>query len=206
MAEKTINTSSPSVTSAIFGTFDANINAIENAFNVRIVNRPLNNDLGDCITISGEDGNVNDAYEVLMYLKKMAEMNSVITDQTVDYVITTVSEKRTSELNELDDSFYQLTGEHMRYIRPPKGEFSERTLAISADLGYKTVLWSFAYADWHTDKVYGAQYAYDHVMPYLHDGAVLLLHAVSKDNADALYQIIADAKAKGYTFKSLDEL
>lgn len=110
------------------------------------------------------------------------------------------------ELNELDDSFYQLTGEHMRYIRPPKGEFSERTLAISADLGYKTVLWSFAYADWHTDKIYGAQYAYDHVMPYLHDGAVLLLHAVSKDNADALYQIIADAKAKGYTFKSLDEL
>ena len=106
MAEKTINTSSPSVTSAIFGTFDANINAIENAFNVRIVNRPLNNDLGDCITISGEDGNVNDAYEVLMYLKKMAEMNSVITDQTVDYVITTVSEKRTSELNELDDDCF----------------------------------------------------------------------------------------------------
>ncbi len=106
MAEKTINTSSPSVTSAIFGTFDANISAIENAFNVRIVNRPLNNDIGDCITITGDEENVNNAYEVLMYLKKMAEMNSVITDQTVDYVISTVSEKRTSELNELDDDCF----------------------------------------------------------------------------------------------------
>ena len=106
MAEKTITTSSPSVTSAIFGPCDANVNAIENAFKVRIVNRPLNNDLGDCITISGEDNDVDNAYEVLQYLKKMAEMNSVITDQTVDYVITTVNDNRTSELNELDDDCF----------------------------------------------------------------------------------------------------
>ena len=65
MAEKTINTSSPGVTSAIFGTCDANINAVEKAFSVRIVNRPLNNDLGDCNTISGEGEDVNNAYEVL---------------------------------------------------------------------------------------------------------------------------------------------
>ena len=106
MAEKTLTTSSPSVTGAIFGTCDAHTNAIENAFDVRIVNRPLNNDLGDCITISGDNGNVDNAYEVLMYLKKMAEMNSVITDQTVDYVISTVSDNRTSELNELDDDCF----------------------------------------------------------------------------------------------------
>ncbi len=106
MVEKTINTSSPGVTSAIFGTFDANINAIENAFNVKIINRPLNNDIGDCITISGENNDVDNAYEVLIYLKKMAEMNSVITDQTVDYVISTVAENRTSELNELDDDCF----------------------------------------------------------------------------------------------------
>lgn len=110
------------------------------------------------------------------------------------------------EITDLDDQFFALTGQHMRYLRPPKGEFSEKTLAVSKDLGYKSVFWSFAYADWEKDKVNGAQYAYDHVMPYLHDGAILLLHAVSKDNADALEQIITDAKAAGYTFKSLDEL
>ena len=106
MLEKTINTSAPSVTSAIFGAVDANVIAIEKAFNVKIVNRPLNNDIGDTITISGDKNDVEKAYEVLIYLKKMAEMNSVITDQTVDYVISTVSENRTEELNELDDDCF----------------------------------------------------------------------------------------------------
>ncbi len=106
MAEKNITTSSHGVTSLIFGTCDVNINAIEKAFGVKIVNRLLNNDMGDCITISGESSSVDNAYEVLNYLKKMAEMNSVITEQTVDYVISTVSENKTSELNELDDDCF----------------------------------------------------------------------------------------------------
>ncbi len=106
MPEKTLNTSSPGATSAIFGTFDANVNAIENAFNVRILNRPLANEIGDCITITGESDDVNKAYEVLMYLNKMTEMNSIITDQTVDYVISMVQDKRTNELNELDDDCF----------------------------------------------------------------------------------------------------
>ncbi len=110
------------------------------------------------------------------------------------------------EITSLDDDFFALTGKHMRYLRPPKGEFSERTLAVSKDLGYRSVFWSFAYADWQRDSVKGAQHAYDSVMPYLHDGAIILLHAVSKDNADALPQIITDARAMGYTFGSLDEL
>ena len=106
MAEKTLNTSSPSATSAIFGAFDANINAIENTFNVKIINRPSNNDIGDCITITGDADGVNSAYEVLIYLNKMTEMNSIITDQTVDYVISMVQDKRTNELNELDDDCF----------------------------------------------------------------------------------------------------
>lgn len=106
MAEKTLTTSSPSVTSTIFGSFDSNISAIESAFNVKIINRPLNNDIGDCIIITGEEKSVSNAYEALNWLKKMAEMNNVITDQTVDYVITTVLENRTEELNELNDDCF----------------------------------------------------------------------------------------------------
>jgi peptidoglycan-N-acetylmuramic acid deacetylase len=33
----------------------------------------------------------------------------------------------------------------------------------------------------------------------------MLLHTVSKDNADALGKVIQDLKKKGYQFKSLDE-
>ena len=102
MAEKTLNTSSPNATSAIFGAFDANITSIEKAFNVKIFNRPLNNNVGDCITISGEEIGVNNAYEVLMYLNKMTAMNNIITDQSVDYAISLVMDNKAHELNELD--------------------------------------------------------------------------------------------------------
>ncbi|MBQ7352945.1 MAG: PhoH family protein [Clostridia bacterium] len=109
MFEKTLSTSSPSVTSLIFGAFDANTVSLENAYSVKIVNRPLNNELGDLITISGEEDNVNKVYEALVYLKKMAEMNSVISEQTVDYVISMVNESRTNELNEIDDNCFCVT-------------------------------------------------------------------------------------------------
>lgn len=114
--------------------------------------------------------------------------------------------KLTEEIESLNTMYNDLTGDNMKYFRPPMGEYSERTLALTSRLGYKTVLWSFAYADWEKDNVRGKEYAYDSVMEYIHDGAIILLHAVSKDNADALESIINDAKAQGYTFKSLDDL
>ncbi len=110
------------------------------------------------------------------------------------------------EITSLNKMYNELTGDNMKYLRPPMGEYSERTLAITNELGYKTVMWSFAYVDWKRDEVRGADYAYSQIMPYLHDGAVLLLHAVSKDNADVLKRFIEDARKAGYTFKSLDEI
>jgi len=43
-------------------------------------------------------------------------------------------------------------------------------------------------------------------MDNLHNGAVILLHAVSKDNTEAIDRILKDIKARGYTFKNLDDL
>lgn len=106
MAEKTFNTPTPSITSAIFGPFDIHLNAIEKAFGVKIINRPSNNDIGDCITISGSDSGVSKAYEVISYLTKLATLNASITDQNVDYAISMVQDDKTSELNELDDDCF----------------------------------------------------------------------------------------------------
>lgn len=109
MSEKSIKTSSPDVTAAIFGPFDINVNVIQESFNVNIVNRPLDNSIGDCILISGKSTDVDKAYEVLAYLNKMAQMNNPITEQTIDYVISVVSENQTEKLNELDDNCFCVT-------------------------------------------------------------------------------------------------
>lgn len=109
MSERIINTSSPSATSLIFGAFDINVTVIEERYGVKIVNRPSDNSIGDCIVINGKTEDVNKAYDVLAYLNKMVEMNNPITEQTLDYVITMVSENEIDKLNELDDNCFCVT-------------------------------------------------------------------------------------------------
>jgi len=102
------------------------------------------------------------------------------------------------ELSGLERYFREKFNKNMIFMRPPRGEYNPRVLEIADRLGYCTLFWSFAYDDWYKDKIRGAQYAHDIVMSNIHNGAVLLLHAVSKDNADALDSIIKDAIAAGY--------
>ncbi|SFC85956.1 peptidoglycan-N-acetylmuramic acid deacetylase [Bacillus sp. OV322] len=112
-----------------------------------------------------------------------------------------------SELQKVKDETQKITGQKtMSYLRPPRGVFSERTMDVARKEGYYHIFWSLAYKDWITDEQKGAQYAHDAVMKQIHPGAILLLHTVSKDNADALDSIITDLKKQGYVFKSLDDL
>lgn len=111
------------------------------------------------------------------------------------------------ELNKVKDAFTKLTGQKdMHYLRPPRGEFSERTLVLAEKLGYTNVFWSMAYKDWEVNNQKGKAYAYEQIMRRIHPGAIMLIHSVSSDNAEALPQVIDDARESGYTFKSLDDL
>ena len=74
------------------------------------------------------------------------------------------------------------------------------------EVGYTSVFWSLAYADWDLNNQKGEQYAYDKVVSRLHPGAVILLHSVSPDNANALSDIIDSARERGYEFRSLEDL
>lgn len=122
--------------------------------------------------------------------------------------LTTVSDQRLKEeLTQVKEEFKRLTGEQdMMYLRAPRGIFSERTLALSQQLGYTNVFWSLAYVDWKINQQKGWQYAYDNITSQIHPGAVILLHTVSKDNADALAKVIDELRKEGYTFKRLNEL
>lgn len=111
------------------------------------------------------------------------------------------------EWQQFDDKLREITGiERTTYARPPEGIFSEKVLEVGNEAGYRHIFWSIAFKDWLKDKRNGADYAYNELMKQLHPGAVILMHTVAQDNAEALPRFIADAKRKGYTFKSLDDL
>lgn len=142
-------------------------------------------------------------------LKRMVAEGHLIGNHSWSHPdITTVSnDKMNQELNRVRDEVAALTGQKdMLFLRTPRGIFSERTLVVSKELGYTNVFWSVAYKDWDPKSHKGWRYAFDQVMAQLHPGAVILLHSVSKDNAEAIGQIIEAARQKGYEFKSLDQL
>ncbi len=107
------------------------------------------------------------------------------------------------ELQGMDDYLRTNFGYSEPFFRFPMGEYSDCALDLIGSLGYQSVFWSVAYADWDLDKQKGADYAFETVTARLHPGAVILLHSVSPDNAEALGRIIDWACAQGYTFKSL---
>ena len=141
-------------------------------------------------------------------IKRMVEEGHVVGNHTVNHPsMPDLSEEEiTKELTELNKSFAEHTKQNMKFMRPPMGEFSEKSLVATQKNGYKSIFWSIAYADWDTDNQKGVDYAVQQVTKQFHNGAIILLHAVSEDNANALEQIINTAKEQGYTFKSLEDL
>ena len=77
---------------------------------------------------------------------------------------------------------------------------------MAKELGYKTVFWSLAYADWDNQKQPPVDEAFSKLLPRTHKGAVILLHATSKTNAAILDELLTRWKDMGYTFASVSEL
>ncbi|NRR20896.1 delta-lactam-biosynthetic de-N-acetylase [Brevibacillus sp. MS2.2] len=185
----------------LYLTFD---NGYENGFTPKILDTLLAKKVPAIFFVTGHF--VKEQPELL---KRMAKEGHLIGNHSWSHpdMTTVPNQKIRDELTKVSDAVQQVTGQAtMRYLRPPRGIFSDRTLAVTKELGYTNVFWSVAYKDWDTKVQRGAKYAYDNVMTQLHPGAVILLHSVSKDNAEALGTIIDEARKQGYEFKSLDQL
>lgn len=103
------------------------------------------------------------------------------------------------ELQDCYDMVKEKFGYDMELERPPEGIYSERSLAIAQRLGYKSVLWSFAYRDWEVNNQPDPEEAYTRITEAAHDGGIFLLHSVSKTNTEILPRVIDKLQSDGYT-------
>ncbi len=140
-------------------------------------------------------------------VKRMIKEGHIVGNHTMKHLSmpTCSNETIKNEVMTMHKEIYEKCNYEMKYIRPPKGEFSEASIACTNSLGYTTVMWSFAYDDWEEDKQGREEYGKKKIYDNLHSGEVMLLHATSKDNANILDEVIKETKKQGYTFKSLDE-
>lgn len=94
MFEKTLGDLSIDFVLKLFGTLDANTGNIEKAFGVTVGNRE------GSVTVSGENAaNVNMACTCIQQLAQISVMSDSIDENTVNYVISMVSEDKQSELS-----------------------------------------------------------------------------------------------------------
>ena len=112
-----------------------------------------------------------------------------------------------AEIEKLENIYRDSTGKELAKIyRPPEGRFSELNLLHATELGYKTVFWSFAYADWDNKNQMSEEEAIRRIMDGTHNGAIILLHPTSETNAKIMARLIGEWKREGYRFETLDDL
>ena len=162
--------------------------------------------------------NVTGAFFVLEHLVtanselviRMAEDGHTVCNHTASHKDMTkveTIEEFEAELAALETIYRETTGREMaKYYRPPEGRFDEKTLKFANELGYKTVFWSLAYADWDNNNQPSPEAAMKKLTDNIHNGAVILLHPTSATNAQILGDYIRALKSEGYRFGTLDEL
>ena len=111
------------------------------------------------------------------------------------------------EIQELERLFYNATGHHMhRYFRFPYGAYSMSSLRHVHELGYRTLFWSLAFYDWNVNNQPGMASSFRSVTNHVHNGAVILLHSVSRSNTEALPYIIEHLRFMGFEFGRISEI
>ncbi len=143
-------------------------------------------------------------------VKRMANEGHTVCNHTSTHKdmskVSSIEEFK-AEVESLEALYYETTGYTMpKYFRYPEGRFSESSMKYANELGYKSIFWSFAYADWDNGKQPSAEAAKKKIMDNIHNGEVMLLHPTSATNAEILGEVIRELKAQGYRFGTLDEL
>ena len=99
----------------------------------------------------------------------------------------------------MKDYLYKMT-----LVRPPKGEFSERALALADLLDYQSVFWSYAYYDYNVKDQPQAEEALKKLLDHAHPGAIYLLHSVSDTNTRILPRFIDGLRNLNYEVSTYD--
>ena len=135
-------------------------------------------------------------------IKRIHDEGHLLGNHTYSHVqLTCISSTRAiEEIHKTNDILSSITGENVRYIRPPFGLYN-KTLAASSDL--VPVLWTVDPRDW---SVLNTNSVVSHVVKKVKENDVILLHDIFDTSVDAALQIIDSLLEQGYTFVTVDEL
>lgn len=103
-------------------------------------------------------------------------------------------------LKQVDDLFYKITNDHIKYVRPPYGSYSKENLE---NINNPLILWNIDTEDWSHHDV---DYIINSVMENVQDGSIILMHELYETSLQALEVLLPRLYAEGYQVVSVSEL
>ncbi|MGB8343842.1 MAG: polysaccharide deacetylase family protein [Ktedonobacteraceae bacterium] len=110
------------------------------------------------------------------------------------------------QLNQADQVISNISGRSTTrpYARPPDGAISNASLQTTANLGYRTVMWTIDTLDWQQNST--PERIISIIQSQITNGAIILMHAGSASEAQALDRVITMLQNDGYSFKTVNEI
>ena len=105
------------------------------------------------------------------------------------------------ELRKTNEVIEAVTGKKMIWFAPPSGSFRDETVALAAEQGMGTVLWSVDSIDWQKPS---PEVLKQRVLSKLHPGAFILMHP-TESTAQSLETLIIKIKDKNLHVVTVSE-
>jgi peptidoglycan-N-acetylglucosamine deacetylase len=112
------------------------------------------------------------------------------------------TERLRAQMKTTNDVIASITGVRPRAVAPPAGSFDQRTVETARANGMYTILWTVDTIDWRKPP---KQTIISRVVTKVEPGALVLMHP-TEPTMQALPDLIASLKDKGYTFKTVNQL
>lgn len=135
-------------------------------------------------------------------LKRVTEEGSEVASHTASHVKLTSLDAAgiALEVDSMAEKIKNITGQGRVIIRPPYGAVDDNVMALIKD---PVILWSIDTEDWKTRN---AQATIQNVQNSVYDGAIILMHDLYGETADAAVQIIEWLNSQGYQMVTVSEL
>ena len=141
-------------------------------------------------------------------VKRCAEEGHEIGNHTYTHATADACSYETlkEEIGKTERIITSLTGRTPYLFRPPTGLCNQNTVALSKELGFKTIVWNVDTRDWahtRTERIISS------VLGNVKSGSIILMHDYIDPPSytpEALRVIIPELIARGYTFVTVSEL
>lgn len=113
------------------------------------------------------------------------------------------AEKVTSDLRSSTEVIEKITGQTVRYFRPPYGDYDRQVVDLAWREGQRTVTWNVDPRDWEGP---GYNELARKVVERARSGDIILLHEGKKETLNAMGIIINSLREKGFRLVTVSEL